>query len=91
MTVLSEDRNGVLWVGTKDGGLNRFDARSGTFTRYLHDPDNPRSISHNYIHSISEIRPGELWLTHYTFPVGVDVFNTETGQAYNYQHDQNAP
>ena len=91
VTVLSEDRNGVLWVGTKDGGLNRFDAQSGTFTRYLHDPDNPRSISHNYIHSISEIRPGELWLTHYTFPVGVDVFNTETGQAYNYKRDQNAP
>ena len=31
-----QDRNGVLWVGTR-GGLNRLDPASGTFVRYYPD------------------------------------------------------
>ncbi len=30
---------GVLWVGSHSDGLTRFDRRTGTFTRYRHDPD----------------------------------------------------
>ena len=45
---LFEDENGVLWIGAAEG-INRFDQTSETFTRYLHDPDDPgffrRSIS----------------------------------------------
>ena len=46
-----EDRQGVLWVGTgiafipgDEGGLNRFDRNTGTFTRYMHEPGNPNSL-----------------------------------------------
>jgi hypothetical protein len=35
-----EDRTGALWVGTQHG-LNRLDAGTGTFERFLSDPDNP--------------------------------------------------
>ena len=31
-SVLYEDRDGVLWIGTYDGGLGRF--KDGKFTRY---------------------------------------------------------
>ena len=46
---LYEDRQGTLWVGTGspspsetpagEGGLNRFDAMTGAFTRFMHDPE----------------------------------------------------
>ncbi|GAB3538410.1 hypothetical protein GCM10027443_33280 [Pontibacter brevis] len=43
---LYQDRQGTLWVGTGspwnskpgEGGLNRFNPKTGTFTRYLHHP-----------------------------------------------------
>src|SRR6185295_9572487 len=31
---LYEDKQGTLWVGTIDGGLNRFNRELGTFTSY---------------------------------------------------------
>ena len=34
----SPHEKGVLWAGTEDGGLNRFDEATGTIERYLHDP-----------------------------------------------------
>ena len=30
-----EDKSGTLWVGTFDGGLNRFNRETGTFTSYV--------------------------------------------------------
>ena len=39
---LMVDGVGDLWVGTYGGGLDRLDAATGTFTRYRHDPADPR-------------------------------------------------
>src|SRR6266542_1964568 len=52
---LYEDREGTLWVGTgspfvtagnqeRKGGLNRFNKNSNTFTRYLHNKNDPHSL-----------------------------------------------
>ena len=43
-----EDQAGRLWIGTRDG-LNRFDPTTETFTRYVHDPDDPGSLSDNEV------------------------------------------
>jgi signal transduction histidine kinase/CheY-like chemotaxis protein/ligand-binding sensor domain-containing protein len=61
-----EDRSGTLWVGT-DGGLNRLvpGAKEGsppTFIRYQTDPNDPHSLSNNYVYSIYEDRSGALWV-----------------------------
>ena len=29
-----QDENGIIWIGTEDQGLNRFDPVSGKFTQY---------------------------------------------------------
>ncbi|MFQ5709340.1 MAG: two-component regulator propeller domain-containing protein [bacterium] len=38
------DRRHTLWIGTSNG-LNRYDPQTDSFTRYFHDPGNPKSLS----------------------------------------------
>ncbi len=42
---LHEASDGTIWVLTAlSGGLNRYDPRTGRFTRFVHHPDDPSSI-----------------------------------------------
>ena len=66
--VLYEDSQGTLWVGTgwldvkDEGGLNRFNNESGTFTRYMADPKNPEALIHKRITSLFEDSRGTFWV-----------------------------
>ena len=50
----------AVWIGTRNG-LNRFDRRTGVFTRFLNDLKNPRSLSDNEVWSLLQDRTGTLW------------------------------
>jgi len=80
-----------LWVGTKEGGLNRFDRSSGAFTRYLYDPKNPHSLKDNFVFAITEVGVGELWITHWDNTSGFDIFDTKTETFHNYRYNPNNP
>jgi len=56
-----EDREGPLWLGTYSG-LVRFDPRTGTFTQYRHNPDDPHSLSDDFVWSLYEDAEGTLWV-----------------------------
>jgi ligand-binding sensor domain-containing protein len=62
ITCLFEDKAGILWVGTNNGGLNRYDPNTGSFIHYRHDPNDPHSISNDVILAICEDRYGTLWI-----------------------------
>ncbi len=62
VTVLKEDRDGNLWVGTWGGALNYFNQRTDKFTRYLQDPDSSSSINCRNICSIVVNDDGTLWI-----------------------------
>jgi two-component system sensor histidine kinase ChiS len=66
-----KDRFGVIWIGTKGRGLNKFTVKNinaekseeiGVFKRYMFDPDNPESINNNDVLSIYEDKAGVLWI-----------------------------
>src|SRR5690606_7573975 len=57
---LAED--GALWVGTRNGGLNRLDRATNDFVHYRHDPLNPNSISDDTINAITVDASAALWL-----------------------------
>ena len=55
-------RDGVLWISTNTGGLNRRDPRSGTFTQFHHDSADGRSLSDESVYGIAEDAEGRLWV-----------------------------
>ena len=66
-----KDRSGIVWLGTKGSGLVKFIVKNinaqnpsdiGTTTNYIHDPNNPGTISHNDVYSIYEDRNGTFWI-----------------------------
>jgi len=58
----TNNKKPILWVGTRYGGLNKFDITSETFTYYKNDPVDSLSIGGDYISCLSEDKSGNLWV-----------------------------
>jgi len=93
---LYEDHDGTLWIGTglyweggNDGGLNRFDRESGTFTRYLHDPNNPQSLISSKVSSLFEDSRGNFWVG--TNGDGLHSLDRKTGLFTRHTYDPSDP
>ncbi len=56
------DSSGRLWVGTYDGGLNRYDAASNSFIHYALDKSDAASLSSNRVTSIFEDADARIWV-----------------------------
>jgi len=54
-----KDEAGFMWFGTQDG-LNRYDGYR--FRIFKNNPEDPHSISDNYILSIDKDERGQLWI-----------------------------
>jgi signal transduction histidine kinase/ligand-binding sensor domain-containing protein len=89
-----EDKNGGLWIGCWEflnekspgkGGLNRFDRKTGKFIRYLHDPQNSRSIGDNRITNLYEDNKGNFWTL--TFNAGLYILDRNSGGFTRYYPD----
>lgn len=61
ITVLFEDRSGILWVGTRRGGLNKVNRRHRKFRHITVDPDHPERLSHPVVNAILGDSAG-LWI-----------------------------
>ncbi len=84
---LFKDSLGHLWIGTRGGGLNRFDPKKQLFERFQHDPKNPQSLANNYVwHIISDGKKG-LWLA-----TDAGVAHVEkAGEKYLFSHHSHDP
>jgi PAS domain S-box-containing protein len=82
-----EDHRQIVWLATMEGGLNKFDRETETFTHYMPDQNNPtKSLSHSYVSSISEDKYGVLWVG---TAAGLNEFNRETETFKHYKNDIN--
>lgn len=55
-------QDGVLWVGTADAGLLRFDRRTHRSTRYDHRPSDLRSLDGDRVNWLMVDRKGQLFV-----------------------------
>ena len=49
INTIYEDSKGFIWIGSKGGGLDRFDPVTGSFIHFKAQPNTPHSLSTNYI------------------------------------------
>ncbi len=96
---LYEDRRGTLWIGTGSpfigespegaGGLNRLDRKTGRFTRYLHNSQDPHSLVNNQVRAILEDSRGTFWVG--TGGDGLHTMDRQRGTFRRYPYDPAHP
>lgn len=73
-----QDKEGFIWIATKDG-LNRYDGKR--FKYFNNDPFDPYSISGNTIQTLAEDADGRLWIG--TENNGLNVFDKTSELFFN--------
>ena len=81
---LLETRDGTIWVGTKENGLNRYDRETNQFKRFKNDPDDPASLPGDKVYDLLEDHAGVIWIG--TSQGGLSRFQpeSETFTSYTY-------
>jgi signal transduction histidine kinase/ligand-binding sensor domain-containing protein/DNA-binding response OmpR family regulator len=57
-----KDPSGKIWIGDERNGLFILDPAAGTTQHFEHDPNNPRSLSHNCVRRIYRDSQGRIWI-----------------------------
>lgn len=91
ITALLPGEPGELWIGADDG-LNRLNTRTKTFTRFLHRPGDPHSLSNTIVLSLHR-EPNNpeqgLWVG--VYHGGLNILNIPAGTFTHYRSDPKKP
>ncbi len=88
--VVIEDTEGMLWIGTIDQGISRFDPETEKFTDYVYYPDDPlHSLNNQRIKCLYYDKDGKLWIG--TNGGGLNYLETETGEFGHYTTEDGLP
>ena len=79
-----QDNQGLLWFGTGENGIMRYDGRKVTLFEF--DSSNPNGLSHNDAGNLMLDRNGQIWIG--TWGGGANLYQPKTGR---FQHFINEP
>lgn len=82
------DKNNNLWVGSYEGGLNLFDRKTETFTRFVYESNRMTSISDNQITCMVEDNVGNIWVG---TEKGLNLLDPITRRFTRFVHDPADP
>ncbi len=57
-----EDKEGRLWFGAHQGGVDRYDPRSGEVRHYEYEANQPQSLGNNWPWTFYEDHSGAMWV-----------------------------
>ncbi len=78
------DRQGLLWIAT-GRGLNSFNPESGHFNAFLHNYDDPATISNDIAICLMEDSKGNIWVGTND---GLNKYNVSEDKFIRYKHDE---
>ena len=82
---IAEDQDGMIWIGTKDHGLYKYNAEEGTYSNYSYDPKNKLGLSSAYINALFHDDYNVLWIG--TAQGGINKLDFTQKQFINYTNN----
>jgi signal transduction histidine kinase/ligand-binding sensor domain-containing protein len=73
---INRDKSGTIWLATSRG-LTRYNHSNGETVRFLHNENDPSTLSSNFVRSTLETKDGTFWVA---TNAGVDSFDRQTGK-----------
>ncbi|MFW6131686.1 MAG: two-component regulator propeller domain-containing protein [Candidatus Aminicenantaceae bacterium] len=83
-----EDKAGILWIGTRFGGVNKLDPKTEKFVHYMNNQDSSNSLSNNQVNVIFEDSSGKLW---FGTENGLNKFQRENERFTRFFHNPDDP
>jgi ligand-binding sensor domain-containing protein len=77
------DNEENIWIAIQGEGLDKFDPVSGKFTHYKSDPEEPGSVSSNWVNAMLVDRDGILWIGS---GEGLDKYDPQTDKFIHYKN-----
>jgi signal transduction histidine kinase/CheY-like chemotaxis protein/ligand-binding sensor domain-containing protein len=78
-----QDKQGLLWFGTAENGVMRYDGRK--ITLYEYDSSNSNGLSQNDAGNLMLGHNGKVWVG--TWGGGANLYDPQTGNFKNFTHD----
>lgn len=83
---ITEDKQGNIWIGTTEKGINVLDINTDTITHYYHQPWDIYSLPDNYVECIFCSQNGNMWIgTHQ----GLAKYNKESQKFQSINQTEN--
>lgn len=76
--LLDDPSSPIMWIGTKNDGLNAYNYETGEYRCYKHDDKDASSISTNDITCLALASDKNIWVS--TYWQGIQKLNTKTGK-----------
>ncbi|MDQ6476884.1 two-component regulator propeller domain-containing protein [Dyadobacter sp. LHD-138] len=70
------DKQGIFWLGTYKGGINKYDRNFTIFGLYRSDPHDPYSLSAPFVTSFAEKKDGDIFVG--TDGGGLNLYHRQT-------------
>ncbi len=86
VNILLKDKEGIVWSGSRDGGLDRIDPKTNIIRSYKHIPGNSQSLPDNSVYALFELNEKELMVG---TNGGLGLFNKKNETFENFYHNPN--
>lgn len=83
--LLDDPTEPVMWIGTKNDGLNAYNYETGEYRCYKHDDKDASSISTNDITCLSLASDKNVWVS--TYWQGIQKLDTKTGKFVHFNKE----
>jgi diguanylate cyclase (GGDEF)-like protein/PAS domain S-box-containing protein len=86
---IAEDAQGNMWIGTAEGGVNRFDPKTEIFTHYLHLEGDTTSLSDNQVLDILVDSQNRVWIA--TAIGGLNLYQPQQDSFIRFKNTPSKP
>ena len=89
VTCMTQDNDGLIWIGTDHGGINLLDKKDFSISYLLHNEEDTRSLSQNSITCLYKDNNGIIWAG--TFKNGINYYHKSLLKFRLYKHQPSNP